>query len=115
MGFHSVNSTGMYREACREWQQKGDDDRTWTNFKYHFAAEYHVLREQQRELRKAGFNSTQLVHEITYMTTALENLALAATADCNIFTYLIAINKKWVETNTVLVSQVKYLVKKTRG
>ena len=41
---------------------------------------------------------------------ALENLALAATADRNIVADPIAINKKLVKTNTALVMQVKYLV-----
>ena len=44
------------------------------------------------------------------MPTALDNLALAATADRNIVAGLIAISKKLVETNTALVVQVKSLV-----
>ena len=39
--FHSVNATDMYQEACKEWRQKADQDKTWTNFKRHFSAEYH--------------------------------------------------------------------------
>ena len=45
--FHSVNATGLYREACKEWCQKSDQDKMWTNFKRHFAAEYHEIRKQQ--------------------------------------------------------------------
>ena len=41
--FHSVNTTGLYREACKEWRQKAEQDKTWTNFKRHFAAEYHEI------------------------------------------------------------------------
>ena len=44
------------------------------------------------------------------METALDNLALAATADRNIVTKLIATNRKLVEANTTLATQVKALV-----
>ena len=100
----------MYQEACKEWQQKLDADKTWTNFKHHFAADYSEIREQQRILGKAGFNSAQLAYETTYMATVLDNLELVATADCNIVADLVAINKKLVDTNTALVARLKSLV-----
>ena len=90
--------------------QKSDADKTWTNFKRHFAIKYHEIHKQQRVLGEAGFNSAHIAHENTDMATSLDNLALTATADCNIVADLIAINKKLVETNTALVSQVKLLV-----
>ena len=43
--FHSVNATGMYLEACKEWRQKSNQDKTWTNFKRHCADQYHDIRE----------------------------------------------------------------------
>ena len=82
----------------------------WTNFKRHFAAEYHKIREQQRILGEAGFNSANLAHETTYIATALDNLAPAATADQNIVADLIATNIKLVDTNTTLATQFKALV-----
>ena len=91
--FHSVNTSSMYREACKEWQQKLDADQTWTNFKRQFSAEYHEIREQQHVLGEAGFNSAQIAHETTDVATALDNLALAATADRNIVADLVDINK----------------------
>ena len=59
---------------------------------------------------EAGFNSAQLAHETTDIATALENMALAATADRNIVADLIAINMKLVDTNNTLVAQVKSMV-----
>ena len=44
--FHSVNTTGLYREACKEWRHKDNQDKTWKIFKRHFAVEYHEIREQ---------------------------------------------------------------------
>ena len=44
------------------------------------------------------------------MATALDNLALAATENRNIVTELIATNRKVVEANTTLATQVKALV-----
>ena len=107
--FHSVNATGLYPEACKEWRHKPNQDKTWTNFKCHFAAEYHEIREQQRISGDAGYNSANIVHETTDMATALDNLVLAATADRNIVTDLIAKNRKLVDANTTLATQLKAL------
>ena len=107
---HSVNATCMYREACKEWRQKSNPGKTWTNFKRHFAAEYHEIREQQRVSSETGFNSANIAHETTDMATALDNLVLAATADQNIVTDLISTNRKLVDANTTLATQVKVLV-----
>ena len=108
--FHSINATGLYRETYKEWRQKSDQDKTWTNFKHHFPAEYHDIREQQRISGDTRFNSANHAHEKTDMTTALDNLALAATADQNIVTDLIATNRRLFEANTTLATQVKSLV-----
>ena len=100
----------MYQDACKEWRQKSDQDKTWTNFKRHFAADYHEIREQQRVSGDSGFNSENHAHETTDMATALDNMALAETADRNIVIDLIATNRKLVEANTTLDTQVKALV-----
>ena len=44
------------------------------------------------------------------METTLDNLALGATSKRNIVANLIAINKKFLETNTPLVVQIKSLL-----
>ena len=103
MAFHSVNATIIYQYAWEEWRQKANAKKTWKKFKGHFAAEYHMIRKQQRISGKAGFNSAHLAHETINTETELENIALAATASCNIFADLISIKKKLVETNTALV------------
>ena len=61
-------------------------------------------------MRDAEFNSANLAHETTDVATALDNLALAATADRNIVTEIIATNRKLVDANTTLATQVKALV-----
>ena len=91
-------------------RHKADQDKTWTNFKRHFAAEYHEIQEQQRVSEHAVCNSANLAHETTDMATALDNLVLAATSDRNIVTDLIAKNRKLVDANTTLATQVKALV-----
>ena len=106
--------TLLTQPACTKRHErndkKGDAGKTWTNFKRHFAAEYHKIGEQQCVSGESGFNSAQLAHETTDTDRALGILALSATADHNIVANLIAINKKFVETNTALVAQVKSLV-----
>ena len=61
-------------------------------------------------LETNGFNSANSAHETTDMVTALDNLALAATADRNIVMEIIATNRKLVEANTTIATQVKALV-----
>ena len=94
----------MYREACKEWQQKANSDKTWQIFKRHFAADYHEIRKQQRLSWEAGFNSSHLSHKTTDMATAIDNLSIAATAYRNIVVDFISINKILVETNVTLVA-----------
>eukprot|EP00957_Ditylum_brightwellii_P017194 1295868-Ditylum_brightwellii.AAC.1 len=35
-----VFKTGVCKEACREWMNEPDAEKTWLNFKQHFAAAY---------------------------------------------------------------------------
>ena len=72
--------------------------------------EYHGIQEQQRVSGDAIFNIANHVHKTTDMATALDNLVLAATADQNIVMDLIATNRKLMESNTTIATEVKALV-----
>jgi hypothetical protein len=39
--------SGKFNSACRRWDEKIEADKTWNNFKIHFAAAYHHHRQMQ--------------------------------------------------------------------
>jgi hypothetical protein len=52
-----VFKTGMYFEACKEWDAKPTADKTWANFKLHFKEEQTRLDRQQRTTQQGGYHS----------------------------------------------------------
>jgi hypothetical protein len=44
--YHAVSKSGIYNDACKEWQRKPVAERTWATFKTFFANEYNELKEQ---------------------------------------------------------------------
>lgn len=52
-----VYKTGMYFDACKEWNAKPAADKTWDNFKLHFKAEQIRLDSQQRTTQQGGYHA----------------------------------------------------------
>jgi hypothetical protein len=52
-----VFKTGMYFEACKEWDAKPAADKTWANFKLHFKEEQTCLDRQQCMTQQGGYHS----------------------------------------------------------
>jgi hypothetical protein len=42
VAYTKVSGTSIIMSACRRWNEKEDADRTWNNFKTHFAALYYI-------------------------------------------------------------------------
>jgi hypothetical protein len=84
--YHAVSTSGYYNDACKEWRKKTQIDKTWTNFKSFFAAEYHDLKEQQKV--NTSQNNFQGANSVVDLSMALDNLAMAATADRDIVALL---------------------------
>lgn len=102
--YHAVSTSGYYTEACKEWRKKPIIEKTWTNFKRFFAAEYHDLKEQQKvNTSQSNFHGANAVVDIS---TALDNLALAATADRDIVAHLTTANQQLMATNKQLTEQL---------
>lgn len=103
--YHAVSTSGYYTDACKIWRKKTAADKTWANFKTFFAEEYHDLKEQQK------VNTTQTnfhgANEVTDISMALDNLAMAATTDRDIVAQLTLSNKQLIEINTTLTAQLK--------
>ena len=107
--YFAVQATGLYKDGLKEWRLKQDADKTWTNFKTLFAAEYHQLKEEQRlTTSAAGYSSMNHVQGFTEdLSSAIDNLAMATESDKNTIQELVEANKKLTETNAELVAQLK--------
>ena len=55
--YTAVFKTGMYFDACKDWDDKPAADKTWNNFKLHFKAEQTRLDRQQRTTQQGGYHS----------------------------------------------------------
>jgi hypothetical protein len=98
--YHAVSTSGYYNDACKEWRKKAPVDKTWTNFKSFFAAEYHDLKEQQKV--NTSHNNFHGANSVMDLSTALDNLAMAATTDRDIVALLTKNNQQLTETNKLL-------------
>jgi hypothetical protein len=109
--YHGVSTSGMYHDACKEWRKKRPADKTWPQFRRFFAAEYHDLKEQQKvNGGPTNFHGANHVHEANHtleISNALDNLAMATTADNNIVTQLTQTNAELVKAVGVLTTQLK--------
>jgi hypothetical protein len=76
-------------------------------FKTFFAAEYHDMKEQQRvNVSQSNFHGANNMME-TDITSALDNLAMAATNDRDVVNMLTKNNEVLVSANKMLVEQLK--------
>ena len=44
--YNQINKAGYLSLGCREWKKKSLNERTWANFKLHFA---HEVKEHRKE------------------------------------------------------------------
>jgi hypothetical protein len=47
--YSKIFKSGKFNSACRRWDKKIEADKTWNNFKIHFAAAYRQHRQMQGE------------------------------------------------------------------
>jgi hypothetical protein len=47
--YSKIFKSGKFNSACRRWDEKLEGDKTWNNFKNHFAAAYLQHRKMQGE------------------------------------------------------------------
>jgi hypothetical protein len=103
--YHAVSTSGYYADACKEGRKKAAVDKTWANFKTFFAAEYHDMKEQQKVNQSQ--NNFHGANAVTDVSTALDYLAMATTADRDIVSQLTESNEKLTETNKILIEQLQ--------
>ena len=73
---NQIHKSGTVNLGCRHWKDKPIADRTWANFKLHFAKEVKECRKEQGDTAKEHYaaNATQqAVHEARTELQALTN------------------------------------------
>jgi hypothetical protein len=91
VGYGKIFATGHFVSACRRWNEKPLDEKTWAQFKDHFAAAHRQQNQMQGEsAATSGYHSTNaaVVKTEDQMAGAtigaLPHLATATAADCGV-------------------------------
>jgi ABC-type transporter Mla subunit MlaD len=110
--------------ACRRWNEKPPAEKTWTQFKSHFAAAHRQHKQMQGEsAATAGYHSANaaMTHNEDQMSEAtieaLANLATATAADRGVVEALTQANSrlaKQLEDNSSELRELKALLNKER-
>jgi hypothetical protein len=124
VGYAKIFATGHFMSACRRWNEKHLIEKTWTQFKSHFAAAHHQHKQMQGEsAATAGYHSANAAVEKTEdqlaeaTIGALANLATATAADRGVVVTLTEANARLVkqlEDNSNELRELKALIKKER-
>ena len=90
-----VFKTGLFFEDCKAWNARPAAALTWDNFKAHLQTAQHLLCDQMRTTKQAGFHGNIAQHQQLPTTQppaeyqeALINLASSAAADRELLTKL---------------------------
>ena len=114
---YQMRACKLYKEEIKTWKDKAAVDRTWDNFKTHFADAYFEKKEDNEFGSKgAGYQATT-EHGANAATTehsaniaeALNNLAFAVSSDSDQFKNLTAANNTLADQLKVALDQNKVL------
>jgi hypothetical protein len=47
VGYANIFATGNFTSACHRWNEKDTGDKTWANFKVHFAVAHRQHKQMQ--------------------------------------------------------------------
>jgi hypothetical protein len=110
-------ATGHFMSACRRWNEKHTIEKTWTQFKSHFAAAHRQHKQMQGEsAATAGYHSANAIfaHNEDQMAEAtigaLANLATATASDRGVVAALTQANAclaKQLEENSNELRELK--------
>jgi hypothetical protein len=122
--YSRIFATGHFMSACRRWYEKHAIEKTWTQFKSHFAAAHCQHKHMQGESAStAGYHSViaAVSHTGDQMAEtiigALSNLTTATTSDRGVVEALTQANARLVkqlEDNSNKLRELKALIKKER-
>jgi hypothetical protein len=122
--YAKIFATGHFTSACRRWNEKHAIEKTWTQFKSHFAAAHRQHKKMQEEsAAAAGYHSANAAvsHNEDQMAEAtigaLSNIATTTAADRGVVAALTQANArlaKQLEDNSNELRELKALIKKGR-
>ena len=55
MAYANIDKSGLYQDDCRKWLRKTRSDKTWGNFKAHFARAFKGPRRSSRNSKTEGY------------------------------------------------------------
>jgi hypothetical protein len=124
VGYAKIFATGHFTSACRRWNEKPTAEKTWTQFKSHFAAAHRQHKQMQGESTATyGYHSansavTQNEDQMAEATIgALTNLATATAADRGVVAAITQANSrlaKQLEDNSSELRELKALLNQER-
>jgi hypothetical protein len=124
VGYAKIFATGHFMSACRRWNEKHHIEKTWTQFKSHFAAAHRQHKQMQGESdATAGYHSAnaafgQTEDQLAEATIgSLANLATVTAADRGVVATLTEANAclvKQLEDNSNELRELKALIRKER-
>jgi hypothetical protein len=124
VGYAKIFSTGHFMSACCRWNEKHAIEKTWTQFKTHFAAAHRQPKQMQGEsAATAGHHSANaaVCHNEDQMAEAtigaLANLATATAEDRGLVAALTQANThlaKQLEDNSTKLRELNALLNQER-
>ena len=109
IAYQTLFSSGIYSDGCKDWRRKDPADKTWANFKSHFANEYQDLKDNQVNTTSSAYQATAEYQQDT--VEALANLATATASDREAVANLTSTNKALMDelakVNAELINALK--------
>jgi hypothetical protein len=108
-----VFNTGLFPDACRAWQVHPEAQKTWTNFKIHFAAAHREFRLTNQTAQQSGFDSANMMikhHPYQGTADAIAQLTVSTASDRDTVATLTATNAKLtfkLETSQAYIKKLK--------
>jgi hypothetical protein len=104
-------ATGQFEVACREWRLMAVANKTWPNWKIHFAAAYNDIRESAVTSKAAGFHGAHAATEeyVNSTAEAFANLAMATAADREAVANLVVSNAALTQQLAARDARIKEL------
>jgi hypothetical protein len=122
VGYAKIFSTGHLMSACRRWNEKPNIEKTWSQFKAHFAAAHRQHKQMQGEYAaNSGYHAAnaalgQTEDQMEEATIgALANLATSTASDRGVVATLTEANArlaKQLDDNASELRNLKALLKK---
>jgi hypothetical protein len=93
-----VFNTGVYSDACKEWEKQNILDNNWENFKAHFTTEHRLYRKQTQTAQTTGYQTANHaqhhLHDafMAEQSEALYMLASTSATDRTALSHLVSSN-----------------------